>query len=152
MGDLSKDMNFNFLVLHAHTRLLPNKQEMYRHLSRQLSGFGVLSMFRAVHKVQCCPKNEINLKGGGRGSEPMSYFLSPPDNIDLFMDPEFQCLVSFVLGGRGGGSGKNDHKFRFLGNTELYEQPLTGIEFRNFPWDRLCRMGRCFWASPQSLP
>ena len=40
------------------------------------------------------------------------------------MDPEFQCLVSFVLGGRE-GSDKNDHEFRLLGNIELYERPLS---------------------------
>ena len=27
-------------------------------------------------------------------------------------------------GGEGGGSGKNDHEFRFLGKIELYERPL----------------------------
>ena len=31
-----------------------------------------------------------------------------------------------VLG--GGGSGKNDHEFRMLGNIELYERPLTLLE------------------------
>ena len=37
---------------------------------------------------------------------------------------EFQCLGSFVFRGEG-GSGKNDHDFRFLGNIELYERPLS---------------------------
>ncbi len=40
------------------------------------------------------------------------------------MDPEFQCLVSFVL---GGGVWQNDHKFRFPGDIKLYERPLTYI-------------------------
>ncbi len=30
-----------------------------------------------------------------------------------------------------GGSGKNDHEFRFLGNIELYERPLSEFPTKN---------------------
>ncbi len=56
------------------------------------------------------PKEQNSSQSGGVGS-------------NVYMVPGFQCLVSFVLR----GSGKNDHKFRFLGNIELYERPLKYI-------------------------
>ena len=43
------------------------------------------------------------------------------------MDPIFQCLVSFVLGGKG-DLAKMITSFVFLGNIELYEQPLTDLK------------------------
>ena len=43
----------------------------------------------------------------------------------------FHCFNGFVLGGAEGsgaeGSGKNDHKFRFLENIRLYEQSLNNF-------------------------
>ena len=41
------------------------------------------------------------------------------------MDPEFQCLVSSIVGGENGKSG---HKFRFLGNIELYKRPVRPLK------------------------
>ncbi len=44
------------------------------------------------------------------------------------MTANVSMFGKFRFRGEGGGSGENDHEFRFLGNIEFYERPLMRLD------------------------